>query len=58
MKKKPPKSWDTLASDLKKLRKPILTPEQIERANKIFEQIEKEQEAEKNKKKIARQLEV
>jgi len=55
---KPLKSWRTLASDLKARRKPKLTQEQIDKANKIFEEIDKERASEKPKRKIARQPEV
>ena len=43
MKEKPLKSFRTLASDLKARRKRKLTSEQIDRLNKVFEEIEKEQ---------------
>ncbi len=46
MKDKPVKSFRTLASDLKASRKRKLTPEQIDRLNKIFEEIEREQQKE------------
>lgn len=46
MKDKTPKSIRTLASDLKTRRKRKLTVEQIDRLNKIFEEIEKEQQKE------------
>lgn len=46
MKVKPLKSFRTLASDLKAGRKCKLTPEQIDSLNKIFEEIEKEQQKE------------
>ena len=46
MQAKPLKSIRTLASDLKARRKRKLTPEQIDRLNKIFEEIEKEQQKE------------
>lgn len=60
MTKKPLKSWKTLASESKARRKTPLTPAQVEKLNKIFEQIEKEQEQieEDSKRKIARQPEV
>jgi hypothetical protein len=62
MTKKPLKSIRTLASESKARRKTPLTPEQVEKLNKIFEQIEKEQERERakedSKRKIARQPEV
>lgn len=50
------KSIRTLAGESKARRKPQLTPSQIERANKIFEEVEKEQEQLKEtpKRKIAR----
>lgn len=58
--KKTLKSIHTLASESKARRKPNLTLERIERANKIFEEIEKEQEKLKeiSKRKVARQPEV
>ena len=46
MKTKTSKSIRTLASDLKASRKRKLTPEQIDRLNKVFEEIEKEQQKE------------
>lgn len=52
------KSFRTLASDLKARRKRKLTSEQIDRLNKIFDEIEKEQSKETPKRKIARQPEV
>ena len=58
MKTKTPKSIRTLASDLKASRKRKLTPEQIDRLNKVFEEIEKEQQKEIPERKIARQPEV
>jgi len=60
MTKKPLKSWKTLASESKARRKTPLTPEQVEKLNKIFEDIDKEQEQanEDSKLKIARQPEV
>jgi len=60
MTKKPLKSWRTLASESKARRKANLTPAQIEKLNKIFEEIDKEQEQMKEdpKRKIARQPEV
>lgn len=60
MTKKPLKSIRTLASESKARRKTPLTPEQVEKLNKIFEKIEKEQEQAKedSKRKIARQPEV
>jgi ferritin-like metal-binding protein YciE len=60
MKPKALKSWNSLASESKARRKTKLTNEQIEKLNKIFEEIEKEQEAVKDdsKRKIARQPEV
>ena len=44
MKEKPLKSIRTLASDLKARRKRKLTQEQIDRLNKIFEEIERYQQ--------------
>jgi hypothetical protein len=60
MTKKPLKSWKTLASESKARRKTKLTPEQVEKLNKIFEDIDAEQErtTEDSKRKIARQPEV
>ena len=58
MKPKQRKSFRTLASDLKARRQRKLTPEQIDRLNKVFEEIEKEQSKENPKRKIARQPEV
>ena len=62
MTKKPLKSIRTLASESKARRKTPLTPEQVEKLNKIFEEIEKAQEQEQakedSKRKIARQPEV
>ena len=58
MKPKTLKSWRTLAAESKASRKPKLTQEQIDRANKIFEEIEKEQNSKKPLRKIARQPEV
>ncbi len=57
---KPLKSIRTLASESRARRKPKLTDDQIEKANKIFKEIEKEQEQIKEglKRKIARQPEV
>jgi hypothetical protein len=46
MKINTPKSIRTLASDLKASRKRKLTAEQIDRLNKVFEEIEKEQQKE------------
>jgi len=54
---KPAKSFSTLAADLKARRKPTLSREQIERANKIFEEVEKERSTDESKRKIARQPE-
>ena len=42
MKDKPVKSFRTLASDLKARRKRKLTDEEVNRLNKMFEEIEKE----------------
>ncbi|HRK06599.1 MAG TPA: hypothetical protein PLZ57_02420 [Pseudobdellovibrionaceae bacterium] len=60
MTKKPLKSWKTLASESKARRKTPLNPEQVEKLNKIFEEIDKKQERadEDSKRKIARQPEV
>lgn len=58
MKDKPVKSFRTLASDLKARRKRKLTDEEVNRLNKIFEEIEKEQQKENPERKIARQPEV
>lgn len=58
MRTKTPKSIRTLASDLKARRKRKLTDEQINRLNKIFDEIEKEQSKEKQDRKIAKQPEV
>ncbi len=58
MKTKTPKSIRTLASDLKARRKRKLTDEQIDRLNKVFDEIEKEQSKEKQDRKIAKQAEV
>ncbi len=58
MKTKSPKSIRTLASDLKAGRKPKLTATQIEKLNKVFEEIEKEQSKEAPNRKIAQQPEV
>lgn len=54
------KSWKTLASDLREKCKPNLTPEQLEKANKIFEKIDQEQkeQSKEQEKKIAQQPEV
>jgi len=46
MKDKTPKSIRTLARDLKARCKRKLAPEQIDRLNKVFEEIEKEQQKE------------
>jgi hypothetical protein len=58
MTKKPLKSWSTLASESKARRKTPLKPEQVEKLNKIFENIDKEQErtSEDSKRKIVLQL--
>ena len=60
MTKKPLKSWKSLASESKARRKTPLTPAQVEKLNKIFEDIDKEQEQTKedSRRKIARQPEV
>lgn len=60
MTKKPLKSIRTLASESKARRKTPLTPEQVEKLNKIFDEIDKEQDraTEDSKRKIARQPEV
>lgn len=60
MTKKLLKSIRTLASESKARRKTPLTPEQVEKLNKIFEEIEKAQEQteENSKRKIAQQPEV
>lgn len=60
MTKKPLKSWKTLASESKARRKTPLTPAQVEKLNKIFVDIDKEQDQvkEDSKRKIARQPEV
>lgn len=58
MKTKTSKSIRTLASDLKASRKRKLRPEQIDRLNKVFEEIEKEQQKEVPERKIARQPEI
>lgn len=58
MKTKQRKSFRTLASDLKARRQRKLKPEQIERLNKVFDEIEKEQSKENPNRKIARQPEV
>jgi hypothetical protein len=58
MKTKQRKSFRTLASDLKARRQRKLTPEQIEKLNKVFDEIEKEQSKENPNRKIASQPEV
>ena len=58
MKTKTPKSIRTLASDLKARRKRKLTDEEVNRLNKIFEDIEREQQKEDSNRKIAQQPEV
>jgi hypothetical protein len=60
MTKKPLKSWKTLAGESKARRKTKLTPEQVDKLNKTFEDIDKEQEQTKedSQRKIARQPEV
>jgi len=60
MTKKPLKSIRTLASESKARRRTPLTPEQVEKLNKIFDEIDKEQDraTEDSKRKIARQPEV
>lgn len=57
---KPLKSFKTLASDLKARRKRKLTQEEINRLNKVFAEIEKEQnkENEKSDPKSAKEVEV
>lgn len=57
MKSKPVKSIRTLASDLKASRKRKPTKEEIDRLNRVFEEIEKDQQKEIPKQKIARQPE-
>jgi hypothetical protein len=52
------KSFRTLASELKARRQRKLTKQQIDRLNKVFDEIEKEQSKEDPKRKIARQPEV
>lgn len=58
MKTKTPKSIRTLASDLKARRKRKLTDAEVEKLNKMFEEIEKEQAKEMPNRKIAQQQEV
>jgi len=58
MKTKTPKSIRTLASDLKARRKKKLTDAEVEKLNKMFEEIEKEQAKETPNRKIAQQQEV
>ena len=58
MKTTTPKSIRTLASDLKARRKRKLTDDEINKLNKMFEEIENEQSKEIEKRKIARQPEV
>lgn len=58
MSKKPLKSWRTLASESKARRIAKLTPAQIEKLNKLFEEVDREQMKEDSKRKIARQPEV
>ncbi len=58
MKQKERKSFRTLASDLKARRKRKLTDEQIDKLNKVFDEIEKEQQKENTERKIALQPEV
>ena len=58
MKAKQRKSFRTLASELKTRRERKLTKEQIDRLNKVFDEIEKEQSKETPKRKIARLPEV
>ena len=43
MTKKPLKSWRTFAIESKERRKAKLTKEQIEKANKVFEELAQEQ---------------
>ena len=56
--KKSLKSFRTLATDLKRRRKPTLNNTQIEKANKVFEKIEQEKPIDNSKRRIASQLEV
>ena len=58
MTKKPLKSWNTLASESKARRITKLTPAQVEKLNKTFKEVDKEQLKEDPKRKIARQPEV
>ena len=58
MEPKQRKSFRTLASELKARRQRKLTDEQIEKLNKVFDEIEKEQSQENPKRKIAQQPEV
>ena len=58
MKTKTRKSIRTLASDLKARRNRKLTDEEVNRLNKIFDEIEKEQQKENSNRKIAQQPEV
>ena len=55
MKTKTRKSIRTLASDLKACRNRKLTDEEVNRLNKIFDEIEKEQQKENSNRKIAQQ---
>ena len=55
MKTKTRKSIRTLASDLKTRRNRKLTDEEVNRLNKIFDEIEKEQQKENSNRKIAQQ---
>lgn len=57
MKTKTLKSFRTLANDLKSRRKPNLTQNQVDKANKVFEEIEKEQTPTTPNRKIAQQPE-
>lgn len=57
MKTRTPKSIRTLASDLKARRKRKLTDEEVNQLNKMFEEIEKEQSKETEKRKIAKEAE-
>jgi hypothetical protein len=59
MTKKPFKSIHTLASESKERRKTKIKPDQVEKLNRIFEEIDKEQKRLKDNsgRKIARQPE-
>jgi len=56
--KSTPKSIRTVAAELKQSRKQKPTPDQIEKLNKVFDEIEKEQSKDNSQRKIARQPEV